>query len=427
MASHAPMNRTISALLYLAIFLLPFGQLLQLSIAPTIRLSTVDAAVFLVAIVWLGSIAVRKKPFSALPLAPFIVLFVGIGTVSLVFSLWHFNLLQVEIGSLYLVRWIFYAAIYFVVYEQENKPQLLKALTISGVISAFFGITQYFLYPNLRNLMYLGWDPHEYRVFGTFFDSGFAGIIYVLTLILIVYFCFEKNTNKIALFMGGTITYIAFALTYARSSYVAFLAAFFILSILKRTYKIALFSVILLGTTILLLPRPSETSEGVKLERTASVAARGNNYLQTLEIIKDNLFFGVGFNNLRYENIERGFVATEDRETSHAAAGSDASILFVAATTGIFGLIGYMLLWYQMIRIEVSKAKSDHLSLFILPTIGALLINSVFLNSLFYIWVMLWIWILLGISHGTNNTHFITSPVARNYFKSIFAFRKINR
>ena len=342
MAYATRMKQVVTFLLYLAVFLLPFGQLLQYPVAPSVQVYAIDAVIFLLAIVWTVHRLVEKKPPTTPPLAPFVVLFTGIGIISLLFSLFRFNLTEVGIGSLYLLRWISYASLYFVAYEYNDKQKLLKALMAAGVVSALFGLFQYFLYPNLRNLMYLGWDPHEYRIFGTFFDSGFAGIIYVLTLILIVYFYLQNNINKTLLISAGLITYLALALTYARSSYLAFLTAFFILSILKQTYKFALISIMLIGITVFVLPRPSETSEGVKLERTASVSARGDNYLHTLSIIEDNPVVGVGFNTLRYENSKRGYVAPIDEDISHAAAGSDSSLLFVAATTGIIGLILYI-------------------------------------------------------------------------------------
>lgn len=413
-----------SFLLYFVLFFLPIGQLLEFSLTPSIHLYLIDIVVFLLISVWMIKKLLRKQPFSAPPLAQFILAFAAVTLVSLLFSFIHFSPLQVGIGSLYLFRWICYTGVYFVVYEYKNKQRLLTALMISGVVSAVFGLFQYFLYPNLRNLLYLGWDPHEYRVFGTYFDSGFAAVIYLLTLILIVYFYTENLVkNKLWLVLAGLATYVAFALTYARSSYLAFLAAFFILSILKKNYKFALLSILILGITVILLPRPSQTSEGVKLTRTSTISARETNYLQTLQIIEDNPVIGIGFNLLRYENSKRGFVSQNEGETNHAAAGSDSSLLFVASTTGIIGLIAYILFWYQMVRLELNKGKTDHFLLFVLPTLGALLVNSLFLNSLFYIWTMLWLWILLGISHGTSNTRFIPRSIASNYLKSIFALR----
>lgn len=418
------MKRSMLFLLYTAILLLPLGQIVQISLRPDVHLYPIDIVVFLLACAMVFVRLLNKIPVVTPPLTPYIVMFASIGIVSLLFSFFQFNFIQVGTGSLYLLRWTCYSSVYFIAYQYENKKHLLYALGLSGTICGIIGLTQYFFYPNLRNLGYLGWDPHEYRVFGTLFDSGFAGIIYVLTLLLLVYL-WREFKHKIWLVLAGILTYAAFALTYARSSYLAFVAAFFILSILKKTYKYTLWAVVILGTTILLLPRPSETSEGVKLERTASISARGTNYLQTLEIVKDNPLIGIGFNTMRYENAKRGNVPAEEQQTNNAGAGSDSSLLFVAATTGILGLLVYSLLWIQMVRIELKKEEAERSHLLILPTLGALLVNSLFLNSLFYIWVMLWVWILLGVSHGTSNRIFVSSPVPRNNLKSIFTLRQI--
>src|SRR3989344_5829299 len=206
----------VKRLILLLFILFPFGQLtrLPLPVSPAVRIYAHDVVVILIIVAWLISLRIRQTKLVYSPLFKPIGFFVASALLSLSLAIFRYPLDELLIGSLYLLRWILYAGLYPVIYtvaRQDKKftERLLMFLCGAGVVSALFGLMQYALYPNLRNLMYLGWDTHEYRVFGTFFDSGFAGIIYVLTLILIVYFCFEKNTNKIALFMGGTITYIA--------------------------------------------------------------------------------------------------------------------------------------------------------------------------------------------------------------------------
>ena len=168
------------------------------------------------------------------------------------------------------------------------------------------------------------------------------------------------------------------------------------------------------AVSIILLPRP--LVEGTKLERTSTIAARFSNYEQTFTIIKDNILFGVGFNTLRHAKKDYGFLREETWQESHAGAGSDSSFLFVWATTGVFGLFTYLFLWWKILTMQQSS-DSEHRwnsetmrqkPLFIIfPVAVALLVHSFFLNSLFYPWIMLWFWLILGVSHAAANNRLV--------------------
>jgi len=146
--------------------------------------------------------------------------------------------------------------------------------------------------------------------------------------------------------------------------------------------------------TVLLLPRPG--GEGVRLEREASIKARLINWKQSLIIAKDHPFFGVGFNTYRYAQKNYGFLEEKNWQVSHAGAGADSSLLFVLATTGIVGLSAYLLLLKRILDALFSIPLSPP-SLAAFASLLALLVHSLFANSLFYPWIMGWLWILLGV------------------------------
>ncbi len=90
-----------------------------------------------------------------------ILLFVASCFVSLVANTARFSPLEVITASLYTVRWIAYAALYIAVFVLPQRPMWwLWGLYSTGVSVAILGLVQYFWYPYLRNLSYLGWDPH---------------------------------------------------------------------------------------------------------------------------------------------------------------------------------------------------------------------------------------------------------------------------
>jgi len=142
-----------------------------------------------------------------------------------------------------------------------------------------------------------------------------------------------------------------------------------------------------MGFTYFLLPRPA--GEGGKIERTYTIEARLINYQQALMIAKEHPFFGVGFNTYRYAQRDYGFFEAEEWRISHSGAGADNSWLFVLATTGAFGFLSY--LWFWGRALKESKKKT-----IVLVSLLALIIHAFFVNSLFYSWIMAWIWILLA-------------------------------
>lgn len=357
-------------LLFLVLFAtLPLGQLGAIPIASGVTIYAHDIAVILLLIFS------RNKVFRGRLRFP-IVLFVWAAVASLAANAYAFPPNEFFTSSLYLVRWILYANMYFV--AQAMPPQfILKGLYGFGVTLAGLGLIQYFWYPYLRNLWYLGWDPHLYRVFSTFLDPNFAGLVFVLTLFL-------GAKQKYSLLTQG-ITLAAFFLTYSRSSYLAFLVGVSVWLILTKKTKFIFFIASIFVIILLVLPKPD--GEGVKLFRTVSTFARIGNWQRSLELIREPRPFGIGFNTLRYEQRRRGWL-DDSGMISKAGAGFDNSVIFIWATTGILGFFAYIFLLWSQLKIG---------SIVLISSVAAILVHSMFSNSLFYPWVMLWVWVLTAV------------------------------
>jgi len=390
------------SLLFLIIIIFPFGQLTRLPLAiPEVNIYLQDILVFLLVFGWLFCHLNRKLTWQKPPLAKAICIFAITAELSILVNLTNLNLREIIVANLYFVRWLAFVGVYFVISDLVklryiNISKWKWVLIFSGTTAAVFGLIQYFLYPDLRNLAYLGWDPHKFRVFGTFFDPSFLGMILVLTLILLIDLI--MRVKKIANLLTDklvvccilyVVCYVTLALTYSRSSYLSYLTAMTIISWFKKSLKFFLIIIMIGILTILFLPRPPE-SEGVKLEREESVWGRLANWQQSLTIFKDRPILGSGFGAYRYQQKTYGFLEEKTWQTSHSGAGADSSFLYVLATTGIVGFIAYGYLFFRAVIIHRSSS-------IILTSLGAIFIHSWFSNSLFYPWVMLWIWILLGI------------------------------
>ncbi|HBC73066.1 MAG: hypothetical protein UX91_C0010G0020 [Candidatus Amesbacteria bacterium GW2011_GWB1_47_19] len=289
-------------------------------------------------------------------------------------------------GLLYWFRWIVLGGIFTLSVGNLNISDRYKLLINITWITIVVCFVQYFFFPDIRPLVIYNWDPHYFRIVGSFLDPGFTGIILVFILLFITAYP-EKFKNLPGIAWG--LCYIALALTYSRSSYLAFLAAMGYLAYIRKSLRYFLFIVLLLALTIWLLPRAS-SGEGVRLERTSSIKARLDNWHHSLVIFRDHPVLGIGFNVYRYAQKEYGFITLDNWQNTHAGGGADSSLLFVAATTGLFGLVIY--LWYL---IELFRhLPPNHL---LRSTLVALFFHSFFLNSLFYPFVLVWIAIIINL------------------------------
>ncbi|MCX6704116.1 MAG: hypothetical protein NTZ07_01595, partial [Candidatus Woesebacteria bacterium] len=111
----------------------------------------------------------------------------------------------------------------------------------------------------------------------------------------------------------------------------------------------------------------------------------------TLRIFSKSPVFGVGYNNMcvAYQK----YIGVQPF-SSHHCSGSDSSLLLVLATTGI---TGFMILAFSVQRIAASLKRSTY-HILLTASFMALLVHSLFSNSLFYPWIMGYLIILLAVT-----------------------------
>lgn len=272
-----------------------------------------------------------------------------------------------EIKSiLYLVRLLAYSFVAVYLFNfVKNKLLIINYLLLISIASAILGWLQYLFLPDVRFLYNFGWDDHLYRMVGTFFDPAFLALILLLGIIIAVY----KKQTKIFFFL-----LISLAFTYSRATYLA-LGLFLVFK--KKYLAIAVFAI-----TILLLPKM--LSEGTDFARTVSGYNKLTNYRQTLEIIKKSPVIGVGFNNI--------CLAKENTDiNSHSCFGTDNSILFILATTGVIGMILFLSFVLRVTSFPI-----------LLSSFLIIILHGLFTNSLFYPHIMFWLFSLIGLESEIN-------------------------
>jgi len=274
--------------------------------------------------------------------------------IAIVSNIMDFNL----ISWLYLVRLLsIVSLIIFPPQFNKNQNKFVNIILISTII---FGFIQYFIWPDLTIMSSQNWDPHLYRLVGTYFDPTFTSLLFLFILISTY---LSNSKYKIILL---PIIYIAMALTYSRSTLLSFVVTFAYISYIQKSKKLFLGIMIVFLSTLLILPRMP--GEGTKLERTSSIFAKIQNYQQGLAIFTANPVTGIGYNNIPRLNYK-------NNPSSHSNSGFDSSLLTIAITTGIFGLLSL---------IFGLKFEFNNGNLLYQSALLAILFHSLFANSFFY-------------------------------------------
>lgn len=398
------------------LFLFPMGEIARYQFGNGIAITAIDVGTILLIAVWLiGKILdKRKKQIFESSLTKPIFLFVVTCILSLIVNLSNLNKLELFVSSLYLLRWVMYVGIYFIVSSFDNKfkKKVPALMVISGSIILAFGYIQYFLYPNLRNLYYLGWDEHLYRMFSVFLDPNFAGAFFVFLLLLtcgLITYCIKRKRliYAIALLLLASFTAIGIFLTYSRSALIMFFVGMFVLLIMVNKKKIII-PILTVSLIMFIISSKNFNIENTNFLRISSSKARLYVADRALTIIKDHPVFGVGFNAYRYAQIKYGFTGQKELIVSHADAGTDNSFLFVLATTGLVGFAAYIHLWYKissnlyaLFKQNIGLDKIIPLVLF--SSYLGISLASLFINALFYPFIVVWVWMLLGYCEKTRD------------------------
>lgn len=381
------MNRLLKILIFLYFFSFPFGQLARVDIGNNITILASDVLVGLFSFIFL--ISILKKKIKLPVFSKYLFYFLAIAFFSLVFNAPQVTIIQFLVGASYLVRLgsyiVFYIGLWNLIQEKiYSKGELVKNLITIGVFVGVFGLIQYLILPDLRFLRAEGWDDHYFRLSGTYLDPAFTGIILVLfSLLSFTKGIFEK---RLLYYVLGFFGVVCISLTYSRASYLSLTLGLIVLYYFKGIWKIILLSVCIFVITLQIAPKPG--GEGVNLQRTSTVVSRYQNYIEAFNVFKSNPVFGVGYNLYRFQRLDNSI------NLEHSGAGSDSSILFILATTGIAGMAVFIGL---LVKLGYWSFRSirQYEGLALSSSLIALSVHSLFSNSLFYPWVLGWTLILL--------------------------------
>lgn len=351
-----------------------------------------------------------------------VAVFSGVGALSALMSVPRFGLGTEELlfSLAYLARWLLVFGLYLVVINLVTRgdvERLWRWMEAAILVFAGFGILQaaflpdfaFMVYPEARP--YLDWDPQGHRLVSSFLDPNFAGILLVAGLLV--------QGGRLAfgvpvpLWKPATLA-LAVVLTLSRSSLAALVVgALVILAVRAPAKKLLAVGAGLALTAVLTVPLwlPFAAEFNKLALDDPSGLHRLVQWGWALTVFQDHPVVGVGFNTY-------GFVHARYTFSTPAPAtfGLDGGLLFIAVMTGVVGLLLFLGVLGLLFRTASRGWRRPELpgglrgiALGAGALVPAVVIHSLFVNTLLYVPVLHILWILWGcafvIARNGDETH----------------------
>lgn len=356
----------------------------------------------------------------------FVTLFASWSLLGIVLTASRYGLSvsQIAFSSMYTARWLFYFGVYLwltTVPGDDAAPQIVSRLTTAILAFAVFGIFQSAFLPDFAFMVYPEavpyhtWDIQGHRLVSTFLDPNFAGNLIGVALLLMLPAIVRRGGSLSIRFL---LLLVALFLTASRGSVggvliggiivlwtVGFRAGLRLLPKLAAVGLAVLFVSVVAswaaGTPSILNAAIAYLHDYNKLTITdPSALDRLWSWAKDIELVVMHPITGIGFDTL-------GFV--QDRvlgvyRSDNASFGLDGGLLFIAALTGIVGVILYMWIMGLAVVRGIRLARDKHAPTWArdvgAATVGATLMwvaQGFFVNSLLYPFLMVTFWLLWGL------------------------------
>lgn len=336
--------------------------------------------------------------------------FVAIGALSAVAGIPRFGLSGFELTAslAYLARWVVYFGLYVVIIncvrERDVRP-VWTALERAMLLFAAFGVVQSIFLPNFALTVYpdarpyYDYDPQGQRLVSTVLEPNIAAAM--ILIVLLVELAQLASGVRVRMWKP-MLLFLALLMTISRSGALAFLVgAAVILAVRglgKRALKFAALAVAIGLATLPFLWNFIQTHSRFGVSDD-SAAARLITWQRAFATFWENKWFGVGFNTYGFVQERQGF-----ERFGGGAYSADGGLLFVAVMTGLVGLVAYSLMLWLAVRTcrrvwrdPDAAAEERGLAIGTAAATIAVVVHSIFGNSLLTPYVMEPMWVLWGL------------------------------
>lgn len=347
------------------------------------------------------------------------LVFAAIGGISALVAIPKYGLSWIEVvaGLAYLARWLLYFGVYLVVINclraRDIEPTWSMIERVFLVMAAF-GIIQALFLPNFAFMVFPDsapneWDVQGNRLVSTLLDPNImAGLIDVVLLVMLGRMAFGVRVAiwKPLLLVGALL------MTLSRGGVLAFLVGLVLVVVVRgvtlRMAKLGAIAVACLG-----LAAPWIAAFAKQYSRFSitddSAVARFYAWQRALGAFAENPWFGVGFNTYGFVQDHRGF----ERLGAHSYS-SEGGLLFIAVMTGLVGLAVYLVMLSCVLRRcrrgwrnKQATAHERGLFLGVGAATLAVLVDTLFVNTLLVPFMMELLWIIWGLT-------FVAAAAARS-------------
>jgi O-antigen ligase len=342
--------------------------------------------------------------------ARYLAAFVACNVLAIAVSTLKFGLDPAAVGfsTLYLLRWSMYAGLYvfaLTALRASAAPRLVSLALGVCIVFAVFGILQSIFLPNFAFIIYpdaipyVDWDVQGNRLVSSFLDPNFAGAFIMFGLLFAHARGATLNRQPYLLL---AVFWVALILTLSRSSIVAALAGLSIITLRTGSFR-KLFVPALMLTLIGWVAADKILSFAAQYQKLTvadpSALKRLAAWLLAWRIFADNPIIGVGYNTF---GVVRGTYSAVT--AGNAAFGTEGGLLYVAAVSGIVGVVLLGTVFWRLTRLGLRTYREKELpdnirvlGLTLHAWIPSLILHSAASNSIFYPFVIGPLFLLSGL------------------------------
>jgi O-antigen ligase len=286
---------------------------------------------------------------------------------------------------------LFPALLVLATYDQGAKL-LERGLIITVTLLLLLGFLQVFFFADLTFLVRQGWDPHQRRLVASWLDPNFFGgfLVVVWPWLLTRWY---QTKNKFLLFLNMGLV-IGLILTQSRSSLLTFfmLAIFMAIMMFWRYQQnlkaihiqfVTSLALLFVLTSLLLLPFLLRERLYQLGAQDPTVHLRVTALRAVWRLAEEHSWTGVGYNAYQFAAQKAGLISNF---TIHSRAGADNSWLTLWVTTGLPGIILFLLPWSGSFLILLRRwlTQNNWAGLVGSASILGLGVHSQLINSFLY-------------------------------------------
>ena len=416
------MKKLLAILLSLIILAPITGELWRLSVLG-FELLPSDLLIPVFFVAWVADKIHSDRKLRLGKIGKSILVFLFILVITYLLNLIRFDTKQMIIAFSYLGRFGMYLVLALISFDLLDRDKgkfffkvILGSFLASFVLIVAFGFLQLKFFGNFFEMgMHLkGWDPHIGRLLSTWFDPNYVGgyLAFMVSIAIAMGLYYRRQMSRRWFIVLGIVSFfglVAIYLTYSRSAYLALIAALAVLAFLKSR-KLLVVAALVIALGFAVSPRVQQRFMdmwgsarvvlGIDIQQTIDPTARLRLYSWQFatEMITDHPWVGVGYSRYAYEINYRGHGLL----SGHASGGSDSSLLTIWATTGVFGFlsalaIGFVAMVSAFSNVWKKENFKSYLNAGLLAGLCGMFIHSIFVNSLLFPLMMVYLWVGLGL------------------------------